>query len=243
MPATSSNVTRIFSGSTRRACERPKFPSPPSPPPAACARRASSTNSPTSSSVGPKPEQDLGQQRRVLVRVDFALTWTPCSCSSVVSVVVCSRTSGPRSRTASSASPWSRWPGSVTLRLNVPWIVSPVVDDRLDLAGLHLLQEVRAERHLHARLRRRLEDQHRQPVDRQQHQHEDPEAAQPMRRPRLVLIGQCRARRAPAPPASPAGRAASAMAGPTSCGRGARLPAVRTDRPYTHSDVARPSTL
>ncbi len=33
MPATSSKVTRICSGSTRRACERPKAPSAPMPPP------------------------------------------------------------------------------------------------------------------------------------------------------------------------------------------------------------------
>ena len=75
IPATSSNVTRIFSGSTRRACERPKLPNAAEPPPAPRAPRASSTNNPTSSSVGPKPSRQLGDNSEApgirVLRVDL----------------------------------------------------------------------------------------------------------------------------------------------------------------------------
>ena len=74
MPATSSKVTRIVSGSTRRARERPKPPSAPiAPPPAA--RLATSTNSPTISSVGPKPSSS-STSRDVFFVVDFAVICT-----------------------------------------------------------------------------------------------------------------------------------------------------------------------
>ena len=82
--------------------------------------------------------------------------------------------------------------------------------------------------------RARLADQHEQPVDRQQHDEEHPEAAQPVRRSRLVLVGHARGRRAPARRASPAGRAASAPAGPT-CPRSAASARRVASRPYPHS--------
>ncbi len=62
--------------------------------------------------------------------------------------------------------------------------------DRLDLARLHFIQEERAERHRHPGLRGRLEQNHRQPVRRQQRDHEDPEPAPAMGRRRFVLVGK-----------------------------------------------------
>jgi hypothetical protein len=84
MPATSSKVTRICSGSTRRACVRPKLPSAPIAPPAFAARRASSTNRPTIKSVGPKPSSSSASSDLLSV-VGFALIWTFFSFSSAVS--------------------------------------------------------------------------------------------------------------------------------------------------------------
>ena len=81
MPATSLKVTRIVSGSTRRACERPKLPSAPIAAAGFAARRAISTNRPTISSVGPKPSR-ISASSEVLVLVDSALILTPFSCSS-----------------------------------------------------------------------------------------------------------------------------------------------------------------
>ena len=73
--------------------------------------------------------------------------------------------------------------------MNVPSIV-PLLDvDRRHLTGRDLIEEERAERHLDPRLRRRLEHQHREPVDREQHDEEDPEPAPAVRRRRLVLVG------------------------------------------------------
>ena len=75
--------------------------------------------------------------------------------------------------------------------------------DRLDLARLHLIEEVRAERNLDPRLPRVRGHQNRGPVERQQHEHRDPEPAEAMGRERLVLIGRSAAVRrrgdAPAP--------------------------------------------
>ena len=83
MPATSSKVTRIFSGSTLRARERPKLPRAPiAPPPAA--RRANRMKRPTSSIVGPKPSSN-STTSEVLFVVDLALISTFFSLSSVVS--------------------------------------------------------------------------------------------------------------------------------------------------------------
>jgi len=73
-------VTRIVSGSTRRARERPKLPSAPiAPPPAA--RLATSTNRPTISSVGPKPSSSSTSSDWLAV-VDLALISTCFSASS-----------------------------------------------------------------------------------------------------------------------------------------------------------------
>jgi hypothetical protein len=85
IPATSSNVTLIFVGSARRACERPKLPSPPRPLDRARLRR--NQKRATKSSVGPNPS-------RISASSDlpgfgfWALTWTPFSWSSFVSAVL-----------------------------------------------------------------------------------------------------------------------------------------------------------
>ena len=75
--------------------------------------------------------------------------------------------------------------------------------DRLDLARLHLIEEVRAERNLDPRLARVRGHQNSSPVERQQHEHRDPEPAEAMGRERLMLIGRSAAVRrrgdAPAP--------------------------------------------
>ncbi len=83
IPATSSKVTRIVWGSTRRARERPKFPSAPAAPPPA-ARRASRTNSPTISSVGPNPSSSSASSDWPGLG-DLALISTPFSWSSAES--------------------------------------------------------------------------------------------------------------------------------------------------------------
>ena len=76
-------MTRIVAGSIRRALERPKLPSAPIPPPLLAARRANTTNSPTISSVGPKPSSTETISGVVFV-VDCALTSTPSDLSSAV---------------------------------------------------------------------------------------------------------------------------------------------------------------
>ena len=60
--------------------------------------------------------------------------------------------------------------------------------DRLDVTDVQLVEEERAERHRHPRLRGRLEEQDRQPVEREQGDEEDPEAAPAVRRRRLMLV-------------------------------------------------------
>ena len=55
--------------------------------------------------------------------------------------------------------------------------------DRADGAGLDLREEIRVERHGHAFFAGGgLEEQHRQPVERDQREHEPPEAAHAVRR-------------------------------------------------------------
>ena len=109
---------------------------------------------------------------------DFALTCDALApAAACVSCRVVPERRHLRSRTASSASRLDRSAGSSTLVVNVPWIVSPLRRDRLDLPGLDLLEEVRAERDRHPRLARAgWNEQHGEPVERQQHEHEDPEA-------------------------------------------------------------------
>ena len=191
MPATSSNVTRIFSGSTRRACERPKLPSAPIPPPEA-ARAREQDEQPDDQQRRAEPEQDLGQQRRALVRVrGVDLDALRLQQRRQVVGVPERRDLGREQRRRRRLGVIGR---VALLALERALDRAALGVDRLDLAGVQLLQEVRAERHLHARLpRRRLEDQHRQPVDRQQHEHEDPEAAQAVGWARLVLVGHAAA--------------------------------------------------
>jgi hypothetical protein len=82
MPATSSKVTMIFCGSTRRACERPKLPNKPEPP-AREARRATRTNRATRSSVGPKPRSSWPISDMPGLG-DWALTCTSLDCRRFV---------------------------------------------------------------------------------------------------------------------------------------------------------------
>ncbi len=79
-------MTRIFSGSTRRALERPNWPSAPIPPPLAAARRAISTKMPTIKSVGPNPSR-ISANSDVVEVVDCALISTSLEISSVSSWV------------------------------------------------------------------------------------------------------------------------------------------------------------
>ena len=202
-------------GSTRRACERPKLPSAPSRRRLRRARRASSTNSPTISSVGPKPSSSSASERRALGRRVLGVDLRRPLPAAAPSAGRRSRTSAPRSRTASWAWPSGRPAGSAASLLNVPSIVSPFDEIDLTWPASTCCEEVRAERHLHPRLAGRLEHQQRQPVERQQHERRTHQ--KPRRRcggRRLGAARACRARRVPAPPASRACRAASAPGAP-----------------------------
>ncbi len=84
IPATSAKVTLIFSGSTRRARERPNWPSAPIPPPLLAIRRAITTKIPTIRSVGPKPSR-ISSHTGVVLVVDCALISTPLDVSSASS--------------------------------------------------------------------------------------------------------------------------------------------------------------
>ena len=232
MPATSSNVTMIFCGSTRRACERPKFPSPPSPPPPArIARRAMKQNTANSSRVGPKPTRS-SVSSEVPGLGFLALTSTSSDFRSVRQLV-----GVPERRNLGREQRRRR-------RLRVVRRVAELLreraldraaprGDRLDLARLELLEEVRAERDRDPWLRRRLGRSARQPVDREQPEEEQPEAAQGDAAASACAARASRGRRAPARPASRPCPAASARAGPT-----CRCPATALRK-----DSSRPSTL
>ena len=112
-------------------------------------------------------EQDLRQRRGALrrrLRVDL----DALARSAATRAGCRSRTPGPASRTASSAS--SCCAGRVaTFVLKVPWTESPFVVIEATLPASTSLEEVRAERDRHARLRRGLvEDAPRARVDREQ---------------------------------------------------------------------------
>ena len=134
IPATSAKVTRIVSGSTRRACERPKLPSAPIPPPALAARRASSTKRPTISSVGPKPSSssassEVARGRRLGVDLDALFLQQRRELAAVP------ERRDLRSRTASSASPSCR---RRVAQLGLEGALDGVAlgGDRADLAAL-----------------------------------------------------------------------------------------------------------
>ena len=82
IPATSSNVTRIFCGSTRRACERPKLPSAPMPRRRTWRAAREQHEQADDQQRRAEAEQQLGEQRPAFGFVDLALTSTPFSCSS-----------------------------------------------------------------------------------------------------------------------------------------------------------------
>ena len=84
IPATSSNVTMIFCGSTRRAWERPKLPRKPEPL-ARDTHRASRMNRTTINSVGANPISSSAISY-VFVVGDLALTCTPFDCRRLVRV-------------------------------------------------------------------------------------------------------------------------------------------------------------
>jgi hypothetical protein len=81
IPATSAKVTLIIVGSTRRARDRPNWPSPPRPPPLLAARRKKNTSRPMKKSVGPN-ESRMSASVEVLCVADLALISTPWASSS-----------------------------------------------------------------------------------------------------------------------------------------------------------------
>ncbi len=174
MPATSANVTRIVSGSTRRAFELPNAPRPPIPP-AALARAACEQHEQADDQQRrAEPEQQLGDQRLAggrRLRVDLHALFL-------------------KHRRELAAVPERRDLRGEQLRLarlrvvrRVALLGPEVAFDRVALRGdrahlprLDLRQEVRAEGDRHPRFAARGRvQQYRDPVDRDDDQHEPQE--------------------------------------------------------------------
>ena len=126
MPATSSKVTVCVSPSTRRARERPNWPSTPPPEPAEAARRNSQMKSATSRIVGPKLNRIVSSSERL--PGGFALTTTSCSSSRFASCSSSAKVGTSVSKRLADSSSY------FTSFLNSPWSVSPVDEISLTLS-------------------------------------------------------------------------------------------------------------
>ena len=123
----------LLCGSTRRARERPNWPSAPIPPPPPAARRAMQTKQADEQQRRAEAEQDLGEHRGARGR-RLGVDLDAVARSAAPRAGCRSRTPGPGSRTASSASPSSSR-RVAHLRLEGALDGVALGRDRADLAG------------------------------------------------------------------------------------------------------------